>query len=131
MKCISPKNCEWLVRPKVQVSETAETITSKFTTIQDNRNILDKVFAEKLEKRMDKFLKSCQNLNSKSDADVTEEDVKTFISFVKKTQKNADIFQELYRIGHAMVVIFLLIYYIHYITICTCILSLYHPQGFS
>lgn len=103
IKCISQKNCEWLVRPKIQVSETAETVTSNFATIQDHRNILDKEFSQKLEKRMDKFVKSCKNLNSKSDADVTEEDISTFISFVKR-QKNADVFQELYRLGHAMVV---------------------------
>lgn len=72
---LSPKNCEWLTRPKVAVSEMAEALTKNWEIIQTS-TIFDDSVRSQLESIISPIMQNLINLDNKEKSTTpTEQDI--------------------------------------------------------
>ena len=86
-------SCEWLKRPKVAMSEMADTLTTnmKMLSLTDKTTLLSIERVSAYQKKLAPLLKYLENLNSKSNENTTSErDVKGVLKFLVGTDVETD-----------------------------------------
>ncbi|XP_028417942.1 uncharacterized protein LOC114542636 [Dendronephthya gigantea] len=104
-KRTGPLNCEWLTRPKVGLSEFADTIGKNFSflTESDSQFIRKSKFAP-IEEKMRTFLSLLEKFNVlKTTENPSGEDIKDFLKFMLQEDDQIDqFFTEMFQLGGAM-----------------------------
>lgn len=75
---LNPKNCEWFTRPKVAMSEMAETCSEN---IEGARQVLRRWSQDDIISMMVKYKDAVHPSNTKNDAPVTPEVVSKMMQF--------------------------------------------------
>ena len=90
---LKPTNCEWLQRPKVAISEFAETITENLPVLERYRGFLvHDEYLDQLNDFYEPIMENLNNLNSKNDgAGPGEDDVAYFLQAMVSRDDDLDV----------------------------------------
>ena len=95
---LNPKNCEWFTRPKVAMSEMAETCSEN---IEGARQVLRRWSQDDIISMMVKYKDAVHPLNTKNDALVTPEVVSKIMQFHRTNKPNeVKFFEDTERLGN-------------------------------
>ena len=67
---INSINCEFITRPRIGVSEFADTMLANSKYLDENKDLLDSQALEKFLKKLNKYKDSLEIINSKSETAV-------------------------------------------------------------
>ena len=90
-KRIKPFTCEWLLSPKVALSEFSDTILKNTELMKtDEQNVLNPDFVSNLEKQLKPLTKNITNLNREHEGEATEKSVVETLKFLYKENDELD-----------------------------------------
>ena len=102
-KRLNPKNCEWLIRPQVAMSEFAATIKQNMDFLATNNNSLIQTEKfDEMQKNLSGFLDSLERLNTRNMEKPNPADVKDVMKTMLKDDDDVDSFDCMVKIGAAM-----------------------------
>lgn len=102
---VAPLNCEWLTRPKVAISEFADTITSNMTLLSESTSqFLRKSKFSMMQENLSSFLQTLEKFNTmKSQDKPNAGDVKNFLKGILEDDADVDnFFADMFQLGGAM-----------------------------
>lgn len=99
---IQNDSCEWLARPKVALSEFAETISSNMKILKNSTSsILDKAGIREFEAAFSNVNQHLPRLNTRVDQETRKEDIKAFLKFACDDDVDS-IIDEAFQVGGAL-----------------------------
>lgn len=104
MKRIKPFTCEWLLRPKVALSELSDTVLKNTNVIKSHsQTILTDEFAKLFQNYLKPINKHLANLHKDSEQRVTEADVVETLKFLYQENDELDtIVEHMFHVGGAL-----------------------------
>lgn len=104
LKWLYPKLCEWLGRPKVAMSEFAETMTYNMALLSEEPSpFLNNSAFEAVKSHMGPMLEACKNLNTRNQRNASKEDIKAVLEEIYDPESNLhSVMAEMFEIGNAM-----------------------------
>ena len=105
-KRIKPFTCEWLLRPKVALSEFADTMLKNTALIKDQANtVLTAEFVKAFTNHMKPLTRHLNNLHKDSQREPSEEDVVETLEFLYQENDDFDaLIDEMFQVGGALFV---------------------------
>jgi hypothetical protein len=105
-KRIKPFTCEWLLRPKVALSEFADTMLKNTALIKDQaNNVLTAEFVKTFTNHMKPITRHLNHLHKDSQQEPGEEDVVETLKFLYQENDDFDtIIDEMFQVGGALFV---------------------------
>jgi hypothetical protein len=103
---LKPFTCEWLLRPKVALSELSETIMKNVDILADEENeIVNSITMDKFARRMKPVEKHLQQLHKDAVGNPEENNVVETLKFLfKEDEEMDDLVDEMFRVGGALFV---------------------------
>lgn len=101
---INPVSCEWLLRPRIAMSEFSATVVENLTLLKnENFEFIKKTKFAAIFDSMQPFLDALTRLNTKSDETASEEDVNTVMTTIYDENNALDkAVDEMFVVGGAM-----------------------------
>ena len=106
LKRIKPFTCEWLLRPKIALSEFSDTILKNTELMKtDEQNVLNADFVSNLETQLKPLKKNITNLNREHEGEATEKNVVETLKFLYKENDELDnMVDSMFHVGGALFV---------------------------
>ena len=91
LKRVKPNSCEWLKRPKVAMSEMAETLTANMDMLATKESpLLSKSGVKSYKAKLAPLMKNLEHFNSKNETKLTQSDVKGVLKFLVGADAETD-----------------------------------------